>query len=664
TTSSPDSTTTVTDSDAAAAPTIAGTVAGQTTTSETPIAPFKTVTITDLNDGGADNNTLTITYSGAGTLADGASFTGTHSLSGSSGDYTLSGTAAAITSELDKLVFTPVDGVPNTSVKTTFTLSDKNTVTATTSSPDSTTTVTDSDAAAAPTIAGTVAGQTTTSETPIAPFKTVTITDLNDGGADNNTLTITYSGAGTLADGASFTGTHSLSGSSGDYTLSGTAAAITSELDKLVFTPVDGVPNTSVKTTFTLSDKNTVTATTSSPDSTTTVTDSDAAAAPTIAGTVAGQTTTSETPIAPFKTVTITDLNDGGADNNTLTITYSGAGTLADGASFTGTHSLSGSSGDYTLSGTAAAITSELDKLVFTPVDGVPNTSVKTTFTLSDKNTVTATTSSPDSTTTVTDSDAAAAPTIAGTVAGQTTTSETPIAPFKTVTITDLNDGGADNNTLTITYSGAGTLADGASFTGTHSLIGSSRDYRLSGTAAAITSELDKLVFTPVDGVPNTSVKTTFTLSDKNTVTATTSSPDSTTTVTDSDAAAAPTIAGTVAGQTTTSETPIAPFKTVTITDLNDGGADNNTLTITYSGAGTLADGASFTGTHSLSGSSGDYTLSGTAAAITSELDKLVFTPVDGVPNTSVKTTFTLSDKNTVTATTSSPDSTTTVTDS
>jgi uncharacterized repeat protein (TIGR03803 family) len=45
-------------------------------------------------------------------------------LSVSSGNYTLTGTAAAITSELRALSFTSVDGVPNTSVTTTFTLSD------------------------------------------------------------------------------------------------------------------------------------------------------------------------------------------------------------------------------------------------------------------------------------------------------------------------------------------------------------------------------------------------------------------------------------------------------------------------------------------------------------------------------------------------------------
>lgn len=102
----------------AVAPTITGTTTTDTT-SEKPVTPFSGVTIGDANVDATDK--LSITFRGGGTLADGAGFNG---LSGSNGSYTLTGTAAAITSELAALVFTPVDGVPNTSVTTTFTLSD------------------------------------------------------------------------------------------------------------------------------------------------------------------------------------------------------------------------------------------------------------------------------------------------------------------------------------------------------------------------------------------------------------------------------------------------------------------------------------------------------------------------------------------------------------
>jgi uncharacterized repeat protein (TIGR03803 family) len=97
------------------APTITGTLSGQATTSEKPIDPFSGVTIGDTNAGATD--TLSITLSGPGWLSG----TG---LSGSNGNYTLTGTAAAITSELRALSFTPANGVPNATVTTTFTLSD------------------------------------------------------------------------------------------------------------------------------------------------------------------------------------------------------------------------------------------------------------------------------------------------------------------------------------------------------------------------------------------------------------------------------------------------------------------------------------------------------------------------------------------------------------
>ena len=131
------------------------------------MTPFKGVTIGDANAGATD--TLTITIGGAGgKLADGAGFSGLHNAG--AGVYWLSGTAAAITGELDALVFTPKAGSPNTSSTTTFTLSDLSSA----GGPpavDSTTSVIDSDTPVAPTIAGTVSGQTTTMGVPVTPSR-------------------------------------------------------------------------------------------------------------------------------------------------------------------------------------------------------------------------------------------------------------------------------------------------------------------------------------------------------------------------------------------------------------------------------------------------------------------------------------------------------------
>ena len=268
-----------------------------------------------------------------------------------------------------------------------------------------------------------------------------------------------------------------------------------------------------------------------------------AASAPTIAGTVAGQTTTSEAPVKPFTHVTIGDANVGAAD--ILTIALGGVGGTLSGTGL----SAGVGAGVYTLSGTAAAITSELDALLFTPTAGAPNTTSKTTFRLSDLSSANGA-PTVDSTTTVIDSDpGAATPTIGGTAAGQTTTSEAPVKPFTHVTIGDANVGATD--ILTITLGGVGGTLSGTGL----SAVGAGV-YRLSGAAAAITSELDALSFTPTAGAPNTTSKTTFTLSD---LSSANSAPtvDSTTTVIDSDPGVPPTVTSDILWQNTSGQASI-----------------------------------------------------------------------------------------------------------
>ena len=121
--------------------------------------------------------------------------------------------------------------------------------------------------------------------------------------------------------------------------------------------------------------------------------------APTITGTLAGQTTTSEAAVKPFSGVTIADANSGASD--ALTITVTGAGGTLSGTGLTG-----GTGGVYTLTGTAAAITSELDALSFTPNAGSPGTSSTTNFQLSDLSSAYAT-ATVNTTTSVVDTDPA-----------------------------------------------------------------------------------------------------------------------------------------------------------------------------------------------------------------------------------------------------------------
>ena len=121
-----------------------------------------------------------------------------------------------------------------------------------------------------------------------------------------------------------------------------------------------------------------------------------------------------------------------------------------------------------------------------------------------------------------------------------------------------------------------------------------------------------------------------------------------------------PTISGTVAGQSTPSGQTDTPFFSATIADTNIGTTDSLSIELT-GGGGKLSDGAGFSGL--TESAPGVYVLSGTTAAITSELEALVFTP-----NTfTATTTFTLTDttslgtsasnaKTTVTVTNGEPD--------
>ena len=227
------------------------------------------------------------------------------------------------------------------------------------------------------------------------------------------------------------------------------------------------------------------------------------AVAPTISGTVGGQTTTSEASIRPFAHVTITDLNANATDS--LTITLSGAGgKLADGAGFSGLIDQGG--GVYGLSGSASAISSELDALAFKPNAGQPNATATSSFTLSDLSSAFPTPAL-DTATTVIDVDPAVAPTITGVVASQTVGLGAPVSPFGGVTIADANVDVTD--TLTITVTGrAGAL------TGSPSLVSLGRGvYTLTGAASAITGELDALSFVAATANPQPIETTDFALS-------------------------------------------------------------------------------------------------------------------------------------------------------
>jgi len=99
------------------------------------------------------------------------------------------------------------------------------------------------------------------------------------------------------------------------------------------------------------------------------------------------------------------------------------------------------------------------------------------------------------------------APTISGALAGQTTDDATPMLPFPdSIAIEDL-DGDFLQLTVTLSPSAGGTLSNSSGFSGT--------EFNLSGSAAALTTALKGLQFSPAENrlPPNDSEVVTFTIS-------------------------------------------------------------------------------------------------------------------------------------------------------
>ena len=586
------------------------------------VMPFAGVTVTD-DPSQTESVTVTLSSTHTGGLSSG----GGGSYNAATGVYAVSGSATVVTTALDGLVFTPASGTPGQGVTTSFSISSSDTVGLI--APGSTITV---DAVGGPVISGTVSHQTVSAQSTISPFATVT---LADDASQIESVTITLSGTGSLAEASGHPGGFTYDSTRGVYVDSGLATAVTADLRALVFTPAMGTAGHSVTTGFSITSLDTVGLTAA--DHTTSV---DAVGGPAISGTQAGQTVNDHTTISPFATVT---LADDASQTETVTIALSGSGTLAEASGHSGGFTYDSTHAVYTDSGLATAVTADLRALVFTPPTVTVGQSVITGFTISSKDTLGLTVS--DQTTTV---DAVGGPAIIGTTANQTVSAHSSISPFATVT---LADDASQTEAVTITLTGTGTLAEAHGHSGGFTFDATHGIYVDSGLASAVTADLDALVFTPATGSAGHSVTTGITISSADTAGLSVS--DNTTTV---DAVGGPAISGTTAGQVFSGYTTVDPFAGVTIAD---DASQHEAVTITLTGPGKLGEAGGGSGGFSYNAVSGVYTDSGTLAQVNDDLQALVFTPEVGSPGVSIATGFSIGDTDTIGLT--AADSTTSV---
>ena len=493
---------------AVAGPAIAGGPGSVSASDNTAQTLYGGTTVTDATAGATTSATISVLSGGAATDANGV-WSGAGLTKTGVGTYSLAATTpASLTSELQKLTFTPTahQVAPGGTVTTNIELA----VVDGSSGADSNATLTETAQYTAPTITGVPASQSGTDSSSGAVFGSATVTDPDNGASTSATIKLTANGTATDANGV-LSGTGLTHTGTGTYTLAATSpATLTSELDALKFTPTahQVAPGGTVTTGFSLS----VAEGTTSSSAATSVTETAQSTAPTISGVPASQSGTDSSSGAVFGSTTVTDPDTGASTSATITVTANGTATDADGV-LSGTGLTHTGTGTYTLAATSpATLTSELDALRFTPTAHqiAPGGTVTTGFSLS----VAEGTTSSSAATSVTETAQYTAPTISGVPASQSGTDATPQAVFGSATITDPDKGASTSATITLTANGTATDADGIlSGTGlTHSGVGT---YTLAATSpATLTSELDALRFTPTahQVAAGQTVTTVFTL--------------------------------------------------------------------------------------------------------------------------------------------------------
>ena len=208
-------------------PSIAGAAASIATSDAAAATPFSGVTVSAIA-GVTETATVKLSAAANGTLSDvdGGSF------NASAGTYTISGTAAAVTTALDALVFTPTahQVAPGSAETTKLSL----TVSDTNGTASAATNVVATAATDAMTLSGAATSASTTDLAAIKPFASVTMAEPDAGQTFTATVTLSTAANGALASSAG----GSFNASTGVWTFTGkTVAAVNTALDALAFTP-------------------------------------------------------------------------------------------------------------------------------------------------------------------------------------------------------------------------------------------------------------------------------------------------------------------------------------------------------------------------------------------------------------------------------------------
>ena len=226
----------------------AQTGASSTTITDEQIAkPFSGVMINDVNAAQTETAVVSVNTAANGTLSDPNA--GTDHSTISNGAITIIGSAAAVATDLDGLMFTPTahQVAPGMTVPTTITAAISDTAGEQTSIASTVIATAVNDA---PVISGIKAGQTTQDTAAVKPFTTASVSDVDTGVQDSLTIVLSNAANGTLS-GTGLTA----SSTAGTYTLAAAApATLTSDLQALTFTPAahEAAAGSTVTTTFAL----------------------------------------------------------------------------------------------------------------------------------------------------------------------------------------------------------------------------------------------------------------------------------------------------------------------------------------------------------------------------------------------------------------------------